>query len=57
LSAGPGEVRDIEGSEIDGFSSWLSELRSTLLIADEVTYHECRHDEGIGDCSAAVVLK
>jgi hypothetical protein len=53
----PGEVRDADEAELDAMSEMLAELRTACGLTDEVTYHVCRHDEGIGDCSAAVVVK
>jgi hypothetical protein len=57
LSPGAGEVRDVEHGELDAIGTHMAELRTAYETTDEVTYHLCRHDEGIGDCRAAVEIR
>lgn len=50
----PGEVRDVTPGEMDAFADWLSAMRDLGPTTEAVTYHVCRHDEGIGSCAAVV---
>jgi hypothetical protein len=57
LSPNEGEIRDVDSGELDAIASVLAELRTAGGFTDTVTYHLCLHDEGIGDCSAAVEVR
>ena len=57
-SAGPsGELRESDSAEMDGVADTLASLRDSLGLPDVVTYHVCRHDEGLNDCAATVEVR
>lgn len=52
----PSEYRSRDEAEGLAVARELADLRDHLGLSADISFHVCRHDEGIGDCSQAVVI-
>lgn len=54
LSSSDLEFRCADRAEADAVADVLASLRDSLGVSARVTYHACRHDEGVGFCTGIV---
>lgn len=48
------ELRTNDAAEAEAIADQLASLRDALGLTKRITYHLCRHDEGIGHCTGIV---
>lgn len=49
------ELRGADSAEAEAVADQLASLRDSLgLSGKRITYHVCRHDEGIGHCTGVI---
>lgn len=51
------ELRGNDPAEAEAVADQIAALRDSLGLTGRISYHVCRHDEGIGDCASAVIEK
>lgn len=54
LSQAEMESRGLDAAEVEACADLLAALRDALGASTRVTYHLCRHDEGVGFCTGVV---
>jgi pimeloyl-ACP methyl ester carboxylesterase len=48
------ELRVRDAAEAEAFADQVAAYRDALGITERISYHLCRHDEGVGFCTGVV---
>ena len=48
------ELRGADSAEAEAVADQLAALRDSLGLVGRISYHVCRHNEGIGHCTGVV---